>query len=705
MTSKNSFLVNCIENNKRRIWVWVAVLLSQLALYPGMMTVYLSRIKHWNGENRYASAALYQKALNAAAADAVGFKTICLFPITILAALTAIQGFSYLHDRKKVDFYYSVPVSTKRRFFVIYGNGIAIYLFSYLTSVILALLFALTQGALTGAALIECGLAFLMNILYFLAVYHTAILAVMITGNLVVSTAATAGLLLAEYTMVQLFNQMKALFFKTYSYGLFRQTEAKFSVLIDYDRQIYPLKLQEDMGKNLQVLLPMFGRWLVVIIVTFLLAYLGYRKRPVEAAGKPVVFDRLKPLIKIFAALAVGFEVCSILYETSYQNALLAAAAMLGATVLCCMVIEVIYEYDVRAVIKHLFSTGLCAAVVLIIFGSFYFDLFGYDEYIPEKDQIESAAFYLYSGYQSYFEDEWADGEVVRRIISPTNYIMEHMFLTDTEAIRELAELNQNADWEAMKDARPVDVLYRLRSGRLVCRYYMVDFADAENAELLDRIVGTKEYRDGFYQTDSSLLQSKDLEITYGSNALATQLPSGDGQRLLELWQRDMEKYDFTLARNSIPCGNLLFSDQKYYGAWEFPVYECFTETIAYLKEKNAYYPAALRAKDVACIEISAYHYMFTEYSDVAERAEEIRRVEKSFEDPAQIEQIIPNLYPSDLQSSFISRGDVEAAQYEITIAFRADSDYPYGKGYYSYFFLDGQVPDFVARQMAYVPE
>ena len=41
MTSKNSFLASCRENHKRRVWVWIVAVLSQLLVYGGMMMIYL----------------------------------------------------------------------------------------------------------------------------------------------------------------------------------------------------------------------------------------------------------------------------------------------------------------------------------------------------------------------------------------------------------------------------------------------------------------------------------------------------------------------------------------------------------------------------------------------------------------------------------------------------------------------------------------
>ncbi|MCM1264304.1 MAG: hypothetical protein NC313_16460, partial [Butyrivibrio sp.] len=103
MTSKSSFLVNARENHKRRIWVWIVSMLTELALYPGIMTVYLTRIR-----TRYESGAIttaqgLKAALCNAAADALGFKNQAVWAIIFLAAIIGAQGFSYLYSRKKVD--------------------------------------------------------------------------------------------------------------------------------------------------------------------------------------------------------------------------------------------------------------------------------------------------------------------------------------------------------------------------------------------------------------------------------------------------------------------------------------------------------------------------------------------------------------------------------------------------------------------------
>ena len=183
MTSKNSFWDSCKENHKRRIWVWIVAVLSQLLVYGGMTTIYLSRIKGFYEDGTFRNVTQYKQAMYQAARDALGFSDN-LYPIIfLLAALIAMQGFSYLYDRRKVDLYHSVPVSKNRRFEVVYVNGFIIYVTATLMGLALGTVIAISQGAVSPDVMAEMGLAFLWNLAFFLFFYHLMMLAVMLTGN------------------------------------------------------------------------------------------------------------------------------------------------------------------------------------------------------------------------------------------------------------------------------------------------------------------------------------------------------------------------------------------------------------------------------------------------------------------------------------------------------------------------------------------
>ena len=718
MTSKSSFLVSIKENNKRRIWVWVVSFLGQLVLYPGILAIYLSRINFLNAEGFYNTPELYKIALQEAATDALGFQPYCMLLIAILGILIAVQGFSYLYDRKKVDMYHSVPVPAKRRFAVIYLNGLLMYMIPALFSILIAVLMATVQGAMTGRGMAECGLAAVLNLLYFLVVYHTSILAVMLTGNVVITGFATVILLGIVSVASMILMALRDNFFDTVS-RFYKGSSFAGSVIVEYDNKIYLLKQTDLLSDIVKMILPIYGKWFVLALVFWALAYLAYRKRPAESAGKTMAFSRLKPVAKIIVSVVAGLIAGWLVYDAAYYNVALTALGMIGGAALCGIVMETIYEADIRGAFKHFVSTGIAAAVTGFIFCIFQFDLFGYDSYLPEAGEIESYVLDI-GPYQNYWE--WYDEDESIRYISDSSYLQDNMFLTDMDAVCELARKSQElmkAEDTKGKDYRSVRVLYRLKSGKEVERLLWIDFGDVSNEELLNRIVGTQEYREGVYLIANENIETaftkmeREWQVTYTNGTIETNLPASESARLREMWLKDMEQFDFTLAHNNRPCGKLVWEIEDGYISMNVPVYDSFMNTLTVLDEYQAYYPIELRAEDVLSVEITNWHYQeqndyFYEGSvyDASAVSAGQSAVTKEFTDPGEIAEIIENIYPSrTLTNLYWNESDTLDDGYNIIITFKMGTDYPYKKRYFEYTFLKDQVPDFVVERTAFGAE
>ncbi len=711
MTSKSLFLARCRENNKRRIWVWIVSILIQLISYPAVVTIYLSRIHFNMEEGIYKTTALYRKELYQAAADAVGFQPKLMFVIITLAMITGIQGFSYLHDRKKVDLYHSVPVSMKSRYFAIYWNGIGIYLLPNLISIVVAVLIAATQGAVNDMVLIKCILAFFTNLLYFLFLYHTAILAIMITGNTLITGFMIIGILGMEWLAVQIYNSMKFSFYEKAD-SFFSDVEPMLSPILDYDSSVYDLKYSLDLSEMMQILLPLYVKWIIMAGIIGILAYVCYKKRSAGMVGKAIVFEKLRTVLKVIVAVYVGMTSCCIIYESTYYNVWITVLAIIAVTVLCCGAMEVVFEADIRAFIKHPVSGGVALGIVLVLFGIYNFDIFGYDTYIPQAEKVESFAINNNSIYYGeYYEEE--------EYISSSQYFKENMFLTQTEAVCALAKKNNSMQLKEMEDGRTFSVLYRMKSGREVARKIFVDFADETNEEYLNQLFGSREYWGCVYQlADENYevnLSSMDVEYNNGTRVQA--VPIAAEGKIREAWIKDMENYDFSLVRHNRICGEISYFDSRYYSNFTLPVYESFTNTIAGLKEVGAYYPLSLQAEDILNISITNYHSdlyeemegdIATLSSDSYGAAESVVRetgggVEATqvlYENPEEIAEIIKHIYPNNLDNNSHS-ADAQDSNYEVAIAFKSEKDYSYGIGYHYYQFLRGEVPSFVIEDTA----
>ena len=714
MTSKNSFWASGRENQRRRVWVWIVTFLGMFVSVMGRLLVNLSRIDQWYGEGRVISThEEYVDALHSISAELLGFNDVLALFSAGMAVIIAMQGFSYLCDRRKVDLYHSVPVDKNRRFAVVYVNGVILFLTSYIANILLGLILAAARGALNGVAMAGIGVAFVWNLLFFLTIYSAAVLAVMLTGNLFVTACMTGVLLLYEIVWYEVINQLNFYFLDTYS-TFFVDPRPKVSVLYDYfdtAGSLLRTGWQQGIGALAQRVLPYGIKWIILAVAATALAWFCYRRRPSEAAGKAIAFPKCRPVLKVAVAVPGALLLGIILYDASYQNDILTAAGVLIGGALVCAFMEVICDFDIKSAFRHPVSGGVTLAVLALLCLNYKFDFFGYDKYVPEQDEVESIAVNLGNGYaESFWDEEFT-------YISADEYEREHMFLTDTEPVLALAAKAAETDKYAYGETdlvRSVYVLYRLKSGREVGRSFLVNFSDPANEALLNRIVGSREYKEGCMQILTDKRSYDYVEnITYSNGSSLAWLPPEEAQKLREALVADLEHFDFTAGRSQWPCGwlEVSFGYQGYVYGCELEVYESFTNTIDYLKEHGAYYPLQLDVSDVEEIEVAG-EYRYRETSDGTKvfvgdpQAEAVAAdlYAVDFSAPDEMAQILAAVYPHEKFSGNWHNTTYELDQdYEVTIYLKRGTDYP-GDPYmrsFNYRFYAGQTPAFVAEAVA----
>jgi len=168
MTSKNSFLASIRENNKRRLWVWMLSALFFVLAIPVTISITISRqmnnLKYLTEVYGVALAedAMHERLVNSMCGQ-LGFSSALPVFTTIIAVAAAIQGFSYLYSRKKIDFYMGMPVKRSKRFRIIWLNGVILYALPYFLGLIISLLIAAGNGAVDGRVLLTAFTAYGVN--------------------------------------------------------------------------------------------------------------------------------------------------------------------------------------------------------------------------------------------------------------------------------------------------------------------------------------------------------------------------------------------------------------------------------------------------------------------------------------------------------------------------------------------------------------
>lgn len=713
MTLKNSFWVDIRENNKRRTWLWVISWLFFLLYYILGIALLIS-----NGRNRYAQISSISQLAGTDMHTYLKEMVVMFFlnpytlltAVIILSAVCAMQGFSYLNSRREIDFYHSLPVKKKRRFFVIWLNGIFIYLIPSLISLTIAILIAAAQGLITAKFLGSFILMYLMFLALFIGVYHVCLIAVMLTGNVVITFFAIIILQGYETIMLLLHEMYMMASFEKYISAYMGSVYMFFTPYWFY--AMY-WDSPDPVGSGAGFLMMLF---LLIQAAVFLsIAYFLYRRRPAEACGRALSFNKLKPFIKVAIVVPMALIIANVFrIATSYGeykngNSWFIVLGLIISVVITSCLIEVIYELDIKAALKnkrHIIISGLIAGFILL---AFRLDLFGYDSYIPRPEKIDSYAISI-TGLPN---QQYYDGEFMFHM--PFYHVNQHMFAKDTENIYRLASIQPeiNPYQEAI-------VIYRLSNGRTVSRRVWLDFNHPDTIPILDKITSTDAYTKGNFVVNADFFDhiwfnnTEDLrmDFSYEFGIYFHIIDEGDIKRVIDAFREDLKNINFSDMNDSLPHGRILLSNIENQHFWHrsfaIDINEKCVNTRAVLNELGFDADVPLKASDVMYVEVYEvneiwndtdfyYHNYYYDYRFDYRSGTYTEARPKVYSDAEEIEAIIAAIWPGRYRIDTKSVSLYDEGYY-VNVYLKEDVK-QHNNHYLSYSFIAGMVPDFVVSR------
>lgn len=762
MTLKNSFLASIKENNKRRIWLWLVSAFGFIVLWPSAVAMVISRTLNnnnnlesyieWYGAT--AGEQLIRTALLDNMRNIFGVSNFVMYILIAgIAIVSAIQGYSFLYSKKKIDFYMGMPVKRKKRFFVIWLNGILVFYLPYLIGTGISMLFAVANGGMNPSVLSAALSASGLFLIFYLCIYHLGILAVMMTGNIIITCFGVIVFFFYEVVVRIQIQEYMSKFFKFFSYYGYESEPvlSPFFILADFAD-----KYAKGQGNvwitALQLLLFAF--------IIGIIAYLCYLKRPSEAAGHAMAFKLPQPVIKILITIPVTLLTGWMIMDVNGYEPLsnhnegfgFVAFTMVITLIVCSCLIQVIYEFDIRGILhkkRHILISG---AAVVFIFSVFQFDLFGYDSYIPAAEKIESAALMPMSS-GNYFESSYLNENM--ESVGSNEYAGEYMYLTDVGAVCKLAkksmeEMNGREDFYSViyNDDEQADtwygaqLIFRMNSGKTVCRRIYINVDDKENQELLDRIEGTDEFRIGYYQAAGEVLDEaisntkKEVTASYWNGVYNQKIQKEELQKLLTLYKKDVRTTNFTKVREKEASGYIRLSvmskqrNYSYANEIGIAIYPFFTECINYLKELNYYNDKFVNLEDVEKIQVINYNLEKQREWEIEKQKEQAVilkeetqdfstevlmgypltetdemdfRTYVTYADEEDLKKLSDFIYPVEINYAGWTREKGAERNYSVLVYFKPESGVALSYGNMAYYtFKEGQVPDFVEKDTQY---
>lgn len=469
-TAKKSFFGthfrNKIIESKKILIVNLVLHLAGLPLAAGI----LLRIAYLDAHNTYD----YNSE------SLIIVSVIALIIALLSGIVIALGNFKYLYTKSLVDMTYSLPVTTKQRFFADYLSGLAIYM---VPAIIGALLSLIILGI--GSAFINLGMfwdmfpellfAGFIVLVGMLMLYTLTVLATVCCGstfeapfsviavNIIIPATVCSGFYMIQDA------SLYALTSSSLFSNIILTATNPFGVVVAFvnyfDSAIY---------NDFNFAVRTFVRWLIptliVIAAYFGLSYLLYSRRKAEQVSKPYVYKIFYYIIMLLAvfclmsifiinteAIAAGIIICGILF----------------------FIVEVITKRGFTRFWESILRFGISLAAVF----AFFFvcqntEGFGCAEYVPREAAVSSVCIESYD--LNTFGIIYKDEDIISETIRLHESIIARKDAEEGDSENIISEAKLSSIENDSKVYAPQDhndyltIIYYLKNGSTVIREYEV---------------------------------------------------------------------------------------------------------------------------------------------------------------------------------------------------------------------------------------
>jgi len=667
MTSKNSFWDRCRQNLRRRHACLFINSIVLAILGPFVMFIALSGEKNrflLEGARVLSEGELQKmlERLQVVAQEILGLNEWLAMGILILAVVCGIQGFGYLHCREKVDMYKSQPVSNQKRFFSIYVNGILIFIIPYAIMTILSVVVAACYQALTVEIIQLTLFCFVMQSVFYMLVYTVTVCAVMLTGTIITSILGSGTLLFYCTLWRVLMETYRSVFYDTYAstysyaYSGYGGGYSTFDMLlgetipfgftaISYFNHLSKMMFEDSASVVMRQSIKVIAVMVLLTIAILLISYMLFIKRKAEAAGNSIAFNGFKKAIVIAMEIPVALLGALIIgsWIGNEGGAVFYMIGLVTALLLTHIIMQWIVEKNLMAAKKGFVLTLVSGVASCVFFCNYYFDLTGYDSYVPKEKDLVSASFNF--GYTGFDFIDWEGKDYINH----DEYFYENMKYTDIDTIRQFAEANyfcqegkgkgnhQAQIRQAQHDGKEIiyiSVKYELKNGKRVFRSIPIVVED--HRDVLNRIVSSEEFKETYFQIADDRWSQIAKGNFVGEVENGQEMVKLTKEQILEfreVYLRDLESFDFTSATSEGIVGQMYVGMSDIMDARRIVcnIYSGFDHTINYLAENEIITVQEMEVDDIDSIKISDWG-SYGVY------------VEKTYTDKEQILEIAPKL-------------------------------------------------------------
>ena len=604
MTSKSFSSKGLLGDSMRRnLW---ALVLSGVGFFlslllPALMTAQraLENRAEWLANLTQAGVEQnWQQAMNTVAATLGGENPFVKAAFLVMAVVCGVALFAYLHNRQKVDFYHSLPISRTRLFANNFLTGIVCTLLTYFIMLAITLACVYAMGCGEAVRWGEIGGAVLCNLIIFLLVYALTVLTTIVCGNTIITLLLLVWVffspMLIRILQIGLFTN----FYETYTsadayYNL--GLAAFLSPVFQYfgiDGLHFRGSSFVFGGTDGSSALGLLVGYLIAAAVVTALALFLFRIRRSERAGTALAFTPTKLPIKVYMCLVMGVAFGWV-FGMIAGNFWFWPGLVIG-TVLFHWIVEIIYAFDFRAIFAK--PLHLLAILVVLVAGmlAMQFDVTGYDTWLPDREDITAVDI---------------DSVTAPQLTDPANidavYRLMEMGVQEVQKGTEVTPDNES-------DYRTVRITCQLGNHTAARRYRSIPDTDEVGA-LLDQIEQSEEYKRAKWplfrfdeaSTDPNRRPLIDVRAHTAGGMTSVELSNPEKLVQVVTTLRE-ESLSRTGSSKPVMFLSLYYLDEEgnYNYDGEAYVTEADTKTLALLEEQTGLTPVPYSVDEVLSIQI-----------------------------------------------------------------------------------------------------
>lgn len=513
--------------------------------------------------------------------------SMVVFFITILLAfLFSVVMFKYIHGKKSINFYHSLPVKREAHFLA--ALAVSIIYFTAAFFVCLLLSMVIFPSYMTAEIVALAVKQFLLNTFYFVMLSAFFSVSAVLCGT-VWSHAILAAISLGIVPLIYVLTVFFAFLGQNSLYMTPLYADAIIgwqSPAIMYFSYFYEAG-EMGAGKFILCLAVM----LLLAVIFAAIALLIYKKLRSENAGKPIIFKKFSIVLQYILTYAIMLCAGYIIYEITSYSMFAAVIAFVAVGFVAFGIINMIFLRNRKKFFAGFKRVWIMIAVIAVVFPLCYADIFGFDEMLPKSENVESLEIY-YRG-----ENVRIDGKEDVLFLMDSMDVSQSHVNTGGIVVTDITDINEkNVEYTTIRCRASM----KLENGITITKYVFLPVSVEPSDDGFLAIISG---RDALETTVKYLAENKDKLSLIGAGA-STRFESYlglDDYDWIDCLEADLasvsEDYYKQEAVASITCyvrSGVLNSDTKSYTIY---VTEEMKNTVGYLKQYAPYIDASWEEK------------------------------------------------------------------------------------------------------------